>query len=56
MTRWEHMLEGLVVSDLEGNLIHWNRSALEMHGFASLAECRRRLPEFSSIFEPPGAH
>jgi len=47
----EHMLEGLVVSDLEGNLIHWNRSALEMHGFASLAECRRRLPEFSSIFE-----
>jgi PAS domain S-box-containing protein len=46
----ENMAEGLVVADLEGQLIHWNRAALEMHGFTSLEECRRRLPEFAATF------
>ena len=45
---------GLVVSDLEGNLLHFNRAALDMHGFASLDECRRHLTEFTAIFELAG--
>ncbi len=47
----EHLDEGVVVADLEGHLLQWNRAALEMHGFASLDEARRRLPEFADIFE-----
>jgi PAS domain S-box-containing protein len=41
----------LVIADLEGNLFHWNPAALAMHGFDSLDECRRKLIEFSDIFE-----
>ena len=47
----DNMTEGLVVADLEGKVYHWNRAALEMHGFATLDECRRRLHEFRHIFE-----
>ena len=47
----ENLDEGVVVADLEGRLLHWNRAALEMHGFASLNECRRRLPELAGTFE-----
>jgi signal transduction histidine kinase len=47
----ENMTEGLVVSTVEGELIQWNRTALAMHGFASLGEVRRWLPEFTAIFE-----
>lgn len=47
----EHMTEGLVISRLDGELIHWNRAALAMHRFSSLEECDRRLPEFTSIFQ-----
>ncbi len=43
--------EGVVAADLEGNVLHWNPAALAIHGFASLEECRRRLPEFTKIFE-----
>jgi PAS domain S-box-containing protein len=47
----ESLTEGLTVSDLDGQLLHFNRAALEMHGFASLDECRRHLNEFADIFE-----
>ena len=47
----ENLTEGLIVADLDGRLFQWNRTALEMHGFASLDEARRRLPEFTGIFE-----
>lgn len=47
----ENLAEGVVVSDTEGNLLQWNRAALDMHGYASLEECRRRLPEFADTFE-----
>ena len=47
----ENLTEGLVISDINGNLLHWNRAGLEMHGFTSIDEGRRRLPEFSNIFE-----
>jgi PAS domain S-box-containing protein len=47
----EHLTEGLVISDLGGNLYHWNQAAIEMHGFKNLDECRRCLPEFADTFE-----
>ena len=47
----DNIAEGIVVCDLEGNLVHWNRASLAMHGFASLDEARRRLPQFADIFE-----
>ena len=47
----ENLSEGLVVSDLNGQLLSWNQAALEIHGFASLDECLLKLPEFANIFE-----
>ena len=47
----ENLTEGLVISNRDGELLHWNRAALDMHGFATVEECRRRLPEFATIFE-----
>lgn len=47
----ENLSEGVIVSDLNGQLLNWNRAALEIHGFASLDECLLKLPEFANIFE-----
>jgi PAS domain S-box-containing protein len=47
----ENLSEGLVISDLDGKLIHWNRSALEMHGFTSADEYLLHLSKFENIFE-----
>jgi PAS domain S-box-containing protein len=47
----DSLTEGLVVADLNGYLFHWNPAAVAMHGFASMEECRRRLPDFADIFE-----
>jgi signal transduction histidine kinase/HAMP domain-containing protein len=47
----EHLDEGLVVSDLDGQILHFNRSALDLHGFANLADCQRHLHEMGSLFE-----
>lgn len=46
-----NLTEGLIVRDLDGNLIHWNRAALEMLGFASMEEAQRYYPELDDIFE-----
>ena len=46
----DNLAEGVVVSTLEGELVHWNPPALAMHGFHSLDECRHRLPEFAETF------
>ena len=51
LTVAENLTEGLIISNLEGRLVHWNRAGLEMHGFASREECLRRLPEFAELFE-----
>jgi PAS domain S-box-containing protein len=47
----ENLTEGLAVSDLQGNLLHFNRAALANHGFVSLEEGRRHLTEFVDTFE-----
>lgn len=47
----ENLTEGLIISTLDGQLLHWNRAALAMFGFHSLAEVLLKLPEFERIFE-----
>jgi PAS domain S-box-containing protein len=50
-TAFESLSEGLVLSALDGQLLHWNQAAVAMHGFSSPDEGLRRLPEFADIFE-----
>jgi PAS domain S-box-containing protein len=52
----ENLGEGLAVSDLNGQLLHFNRAALELHGFDTLEECQRHLTEFGDIFELADLH
>lgn len=47
----ENLSEGLLVSTLAGELLHWNRAGLTMHGLASLGEGRRLLAEMEPVFE-----
>src|ERR1051325_5838432 len=47
----DHLAEGVDVSDLGGRLLHFNRAALQMHGFGSLSEVRRHLTDFADTFE-----
>ncbi len=47
----ENLAEGLAVSDLKGQLLHFNRAALAMHGYASQKEGQRHLAEFTDTFE-----
>src|SRR5258708_911232 len=47
----ENLSEGLVISDLKGQLLHWNKTGLKMLGFSSMEECLLKLPEFQKIFE-----
>jgi signal transduction histidine kinase/HAMP domain-containing protein len=50
----ENIDEGVAVSDLDGQLLHFNRAALDLHGFVSLEECRRHLTRFAETFELRG--
>jgi two-component system cell cycle sensor histidine kinase/response regulator CckA len=47
----ENLSEGLVISDLDGQLLHWNHAGIEMHGYQNLDEALLQLPEFEKIFE-----
>ncbi|MBC7939981.1 MAG: PAS domain S-box protein [Chitinophagaceae bacterium] len=52
----ENLSEGLVIGDLDGRLLHWNRAALAIHGYTDMAQCLRLRPEFADTFTlgPPG--
>jgi signal transduction histidine kinase/PAS domain-containing protein/ActR/RegA family two-component response regulator len=50
----ENLSEGLVVSDLDGQLLHFNRTALALHGFSSNEDGHRRLTSLGDIFELSG--
>jgi two-component system, NtrC family, C4-dicarboxylate transport sensor histidine kinase DctB len=43
--------DGLVISDLEGNVLAMNKVALALHGFDSNREVRRHLSEYREMFE-----
>ena len=47
----ENLNDGLLISDLNGELLNWNKAALEMHGFGNWEECPLSLPEFAKLFE-----
>ncbi len=47
----ENLTEGVIVSDLNGELLHWNRAGLEQHGYTSLAEGQRALKTFIDEFQ-----
>lgn len=45
------MTDGLVVSDLDGNILTMNPAALSMHGYESIDEARLPLAAFQQTFE-----
>ena len=47
----ENLTEGVVVVDVHGHLLHWNRAGLIMHGFLSPTEVQRPISELPSVFE-----
>jgi len=47
----ESLTEGLVIADLDGQLLHWNQSALRMHGFENLEEVLLKVADFQKLFE-----
>src|SRR6476620_558387 len=47
----ENMTEGVVIADLHGQLIHWNRAALALHGFTDSDQWLCNLTDFVSVFE-----
>jgi PAS domain S-box-containing protein len=50
----ENISEAVVVSDLDGQLLHFNHAALEMLGYASVDEGRRNYGELADTFELSG--
>ncbi len=47
----DNLDEGVIVATTEGEIVHWNPSALRLHGFRSVEECRRHLATFAGTFE-----
>jgi len=47
----ENLHEGLVISDLDGQLTNFNQAGLVMHGFSSREEGLLKLPQFHTMFE-----
>ena len=47
----ENLDEGVVVSDLDGRLLQWNRAALKLHGYSDSDQDRRRFTELIDTFE-----
>jgi PAS domain S-box-containing protein len=47
----DSLTEGVVVANMDGELLHWNRAWLIMHGFLSPDETTRRLPDLASVIE-----
>lgn len=47
----ENLSEGLVISDLDGQLLHWNRASLEMHQMPPVQPESAALADFPTVFE-----
>jgi PAS domain S-box-containing protein len=46
-----NLTEGLIISDLRGELLDWNPAALEMHGLTGADQWRFKLSEYAETFE-----
>ena len=49
-TVMQNLTEGMVVSTLDGQILHWNQAAVQQHGFANEEEARRKVEAFSQFF------
>jgi PAS domain S-box-containing protein len=47
----ENLTEGLVIADLDGQILHWNRAAIQNHGFNTLEECLLKISDFEKLLE-----
>jgi PAS domain S-box-containing protein len=47
----ENLSLGLIISDLNGEVLHWNKAALELHGFTSSEECDLSRAALTKVFE-----
>ena len=47
----ENLNEGVIASDLNGRLLHWNRAALRLHGYSNAQQDRRPITELADTFE-----
>ncbi len=47
----ENLTDGLIITDLEDNLLYWNPAALKLHGFASMDTGKRRWNAFAESVE-----
>jgi two-component system CheB/CheR fusion protein len=47
----EALAEGLVVSDMDGRVLQWNRAAWEMHDLPADADYRQPIAAFETLFE-----
>ena len=47
----ENLDEGMIASDLDGRLLHWNRAALKLHGYSDSEQDLRRFTELADTFE-----
>ena len=55
LARWHavisNMTEGVILSDPDGNLLDWNRAALDMHGYSRAEDVRVQLSKIADDFE-----
>jgi PAS domain S-box-containing protein len=47
----ENINEGVVISDLQGNVLTMNKEALALHGFESVEQVRRHVTKFQDLAE-----
>lgn len=50
-TSMDNLSEGVVVSDMEGRLLHFNRAALLLHEFTTQEESQIHLSDFTRLIE-----
>ncbi len=48
---FEQLEEGLILSDVAGGIVHWNRAALAMHELTPDASLHRPVEDFADIYE-----
>lgn len=53
---FDNLDTGLITSTMSGDMVYWNRSALDMFGFASLDECRFNIANFIDTYEMLTSH
>ncbi|MDQ8037050.1 MAG: PAS domain S-box protein [Pedobacter sp.] len=53
---FENLDAGIVMADLNGDIVYWNRRAREMHGYDDDQNLNRNVAEFMSVFEFNNAH